>query len=80
MPPSLIYPAEREASDFFNSLPREHREKLHPLLEHYRLLGMAEAHREMRDVLSKVDARMTGIVARAEADALSRNQRGPKSA
>lgn len=71
---TLTYQAERDASDYFNSLTTEQRRKLAPLLEHYRLMGINEATQELYAVTRKMDKRMRGIVERAEADA-SESQR-----
>lgn len=49
------------AGEYFNSLPREERAKLAPLLEHYRQMGLAEAHAEINDVVTNVKARIERI-------------------
>ena len=49
------------AGEYFNSLPFEERAKLAPLLEHYRQMGLAEAHAEINDVASNVKRRIEGI-------------------
>lgn len=38
------------ASDHYNALPFEQRQQLAPLLEEYRLMGIAEARRELDGV------------------------------
>jgi hypothetical protein len=56
--PSL---AAKEASDYFNSLPYEEREKLAPLLDHYRQMGLAEAFDRMQAAARNVGDRIIGI-------------------
>jgi hypothetical protein len=50
--------AAREASDYFNSLPAEERQKLAPLLEHYRQMGLAEMNDGLRQLQRRTDARI----------------------
>jgi hypothetical protein len=54
-------PAAREASDYFNSLPREQRKKLAPLLDNYRQMGLAEAAAAHRNTSTKIRQRIRGI-------------------
>jgi hypothetical protein len=50
-----------KASDYFNTLPREQRAGLAPLLEHYRQMGIAEARRDLQRVLTGLDCRVREI-------------------
>jgi hypothetical protein len=53
--------AARKASDYFNALPQEEREKLAPLLEHYRQMGLAEAHVTVDAATRQIDVRIRRI-------------------
>lgn len=53
--------AAREASDYFNSLPFGEREKLAPLLDHYRQMGLAEAVGHLRRATLHINTRISGI-------------------
>lgn len=53
--------AAREASDYFNSLPFEEREKLAPLLDNYRQMGLAEASAHLHRDLRIIDDRIRAI-------------------
>lgn len=55
--------AAREASDYFNSLSRDERAKLAPLLEEYRRMGMAEYARAVKATARSMDERMRAIEA-----------------
>jgi hypothetical protein len=48
-------------SAYYNSLPREERRKLAPLLEHYRQLGLAEAAGHQRAALAHAKERIRRI-------------------
>jgi hypothetical protein len=51
----------KAASDYFNSLPQEERAKLAPLLEHYRQMGLAEAHGRINNAAQVVRRRIEEI-------------------
>lgn len=68
--------AAREASDYFNSLPREERVKLGPLLEEYRRMGMAEYAREVKAAARRMDNRMRNIEREPEFNPLGGAARG----
>jgi hypothetical protein len=59
--PYIPSDAANEGSDYFNALPIEERQKLAPLLEHYRQMGLAEAYEEMHALAqrtrNRIDAR-----------------------
>lgn len=42
------------ASEYWNSLPLEEKEKLAPLLDHYKQMGLAEAHTQISDVAANL--------------------------
>lgn len=60
----------REASDYFNSLPIEQRQRLAPLLEDYRRLGIEEAHLRIRQVGAQLKRRMLSIDASQKAEGI----------
>lgn len=49
-------PAAEAASDYFNSLPREQKVRLLPLLEEYRRRGHLEARQEATRALAGMDS------------------------
>jgi hypothetical protein len=58
MPRNLWVPSEaaNEASDYFNSLPREQKARLVPLLEEYRRRGHIEAREIVTRAVEELDA------------------------
>lgn len=53
--------AAKAASAYFNSLPFEERQKLAPLLDHYRQMGLAEAFDYHEAARLRIQARIRGI-------------------
>lgn len=53
--------AAKAASDYYNALPIEEKRKLAPLLEHYRQMGLAEAHEKVSMVVETLDRRISRI-------------------
>lgn len=53
--------AARAANVYYNSLPFEQRQKLAPLLENYRQMGLAEAREYQVSAARQVESRITGI-------------------
>lgn len=69
--------AAKMAGDYFNSLPREQRAKLAPLLEHHRQMGLAEARKELQRVLTLIDVRVREIRTRDEPQEITSGCGGP---
>lgn len=53
--------AAMDASDYYNALPFEEKQKLAPLLEHYRQMGLAEVQDNLRKEVRRIDDRIRRI-------------------